>query len=286
MEYPLEFIYKDSNDVEMQDVKQLYPQIQQYQEIWKPVNTFADSGNIRNNVYLISNFGRLYSQITNRILTLVETANGYYRVFLRNENDNKGRYHLIHRIVMNTFYPIYNSNQYQVNHIDGIKSHNWFWNLEWVTCYENIHHAIDNGLKNLKGENHHMHIISNSVADEIGFLLSSTNMTAKEIVKELSDKGVTESIVYNIMNGFTWKDVYDKYNLSSINRNPRSVSDQDIHNICLYYQDNKSNYLKTKDLIIDAIKFAKLPLNDSTFRAAQRILYRITYKNICNLYNY
>ena len=59
----------------------------------------------------------------------------------------------IHRLVALAFIPNPN-NLPEVNHKDGNKLNNCVTNLEWVTGYDNIHHAWETGLvTGLKGEN-------------------------------------------------------------------------------------------------------------------------------------
>lgn len=102
-------------------------------EIWKDV-PFDDN-------YKVSNYGKVYSKRTKKILKGEITQKGYVRVKLSNDK----RY-LIHVIVAKAF--IENIlNKPQVNHIDGNKQNNRVDNLEWCTQSENHKHALNTKLK-------------------------------------------------------------------------------------------------------------------------------------------
>lgn len=106
-------------------------------------------------LYKISNSGDVLSvkryknnhnalQLVNEKLKTTHISNsGYYYVILW--KDNKSYMVSIHRLVAKHFIPN-PENKPQVNHIDGDKSNNCVNNLEWVTCVENMEHAIKNGL--------------------------------------------------------------------------------------------------------------------------------------------
>lgn len=111
-------------------------------EVFKPVPGHP--------MYQVSNYGRVYSDYKKCILTPCVDKDGYLRVSI----DGLGRG--VHRLVAFAFYdpstPNYGD---QVNHKDGIKHNNHISNLEWCTCMENIHHAMDTGLRKDYGENNY-----------------------------------------------------------------------------------------------------------------------------------
>ena len=102
-------------------------------EIWKDVP--FDSN------YKVSNYGRIFSKRTNKILKGELTEKGYIRVAL-----TEHKRYLVHCIVARTFIPN-PENKPQVNHIDGNKQNNYVDNLEWCTQSENMRHALKTGLK-------------------------------------------------------------------------------------------------------------------------------------------
>lgn len=103
------------------------------EEIWKDVP--FDSN------YKVSNYGRIFSKRTNKILKGELTEKGYIRVAL-----TEHKRYLVHCIVAQTFIPN-PENKPQVNHIDGNKQNNYVDNLEWCTQSENMRHALKTGLK-------------------------------------------------------------------------------------------------------------------------------------------
>lgn len=71
------------------------------------------------------------------------SKNGYVYVTLK--ANGKNRNVTVHRIVAEAFIP--NPNDLpEVNHIDGNKSNNSVWNLEWCSKSQNLKHATDNHL--------------------------------------------------------------------------------------------------------------------------------------------
>ena len=127
-------------------------------EVWKDIENFSK--------YQVSNLGNIKSkerytkakdsEIIHRKAFLLKgfvNKKGYKQVTLYDDN-GKPKTMRVHKLVALTF--IENENNLpQINHIDGNKLNNEVSNLEWISNYDNMQHAIKNGLINqeLRKEN-------------------------------------------------------------------------------------------------------------------------------------
>ena len=96
-------------------------------EIWKEIG-FSDGK------YLVSNYGRIKSAKTGRILHQHISHNGYFRVGLQIKGVRK--FYHVHRLVGAAF--VENPNNFpQINHKDENRRNNYAENLEWCTSSYN-----------------------------------------------------------------------------------------------------------------------------------------------------
>lgn len=98
--------------------------------------------------YLISNFGRLYSFMTNKLHNQVMDSYGY-TVYSISYNGQK-KVMKAHRLVCMTFVSEQPEGKDQVNHKDGKKWNNYYKNLEWSDVSEQQIHALQLGLSKPK----------------------------------------------------------------------------------------------------------------------------------------
>ena len=261
-----------------------------YPEEWRYI-TNNEVENVKEYYYMISSYGRVYSCKTNTILNQVISNTGYYRVFLR-LNNGEGRYYSVHRILMKVFNPISNSIEMQVNHKNGDKLKNTYYgnenfdNLEWCTCQENIVHSINTNLRTIiRGEDCSYANITNDQADRIAYMISTQKYSHREIANTV---GCPEHTVDNISAGSIWKEYYNKYNLKDIKRKFNlNLSDEQLHKLFKYFQDNGSKYIVKTNLYRDALKdLFGIDFVYSMSGTMSRLYNRQTRTDISSQYNY
>jgi len=163
-------------------------------EIWKDIKGYGS-------LYQISNCGRVKSLrrknsyrriVKERILKFGLNSSGYYNVnlYLNNRRITIG----IHRLVAEAFIPN-PENKPEVNHKDGIKTHNEDYNLEWCTSKENHAHKNEVLKKHTRGENNGRFKLTDVQIYEIKKLLKTSNLFQKEIAKIFN---VTQSYISQI----------------------------------------------------------------------------------------
>lgn len=107
-------------------------------EIWKDIPHYEGR-------YLISNYGRVFSLLSNKILSMRQNDDGYIVISLQGK-DHKRKTEKVHRLVALAFIPN-PDNKPEVNHLNCIRNDNRIENLEWVTRAENCAYTSQCGNK-------------------------------------------------------------------------------------------------------------------------------------------
>lgn len=168
------------------------------EEIWKDCKYYED-------LYEISNLGRVRSKRTNTIIAQHSNGSGYMAVSLYLEPDGrhgKCKREYVHRLVALTFIPN-PDNKPQVDHIDTVRSNNEVSNLRWVTPSENNNNCITKAK-----------MIANSpsakkvLCIETGKIYNST----QEIARQFKKAGIRDHLTGHTKTycGYHWKYLLQK----------------------------------------------------------------------------
>lgn len=98
--------------------------------------TIADT----DGMYLVSNFGEVFSMKSRKMLKAQDDKDGYKRLAIVMK-DGSIKFRRVHNLVADAFIPNY-GNKEQVNHKDLNRANNNVLNLEWVTAQENTDHKM------------------------------------------------------------------------------------------------------------------------------------------------
>ena len=141
-----------------------------------------------------------------RVLKQRVDGQGYFIVKIWSNKDKKTHRIRIHRIVARTFLGPCPKGK-EVNHKDGIKLHNHYKNLEYVTRSENTQHAYDNGLhvSPMKGK-HGREVGSAKLYDNQVLEIRKLWKTGRYTQAKLAEKYNLRSsgTIRSIVKGETW----------------------------------------------------------------------------------
>lgn len=217
-------------------------------EIFLPISI----DNVVPNRYYISNYGRIFSLYNNEFMSPYITQDGYLRLSLSNINGGSKKMYFVHRLVMMTFFPIDNPDQYQVNHKNGCTWCNWLCNLEWTTPIENIHHMYNELCPEINAIT-----VTREKAEEVAKLIQDISLSLKTIAEMT---GVSYANVRNIACGTCHTDVYYQYGLDKITRR---LPEESLHDIFNLYSQGYQAYEIAKMLNIPKSTVTGIVYNDN-----------------------
>lgn len=230
--------------------------------------------------YLISNYGRLYSIRSCKLLKYQQSEDDYDRVTI--SVDGNKRTILIQRAVQNTFNPIMFPYEYTSDHISGDHHDNSTGNLRWLTNIENIKEGHRKGYIDNRGDNNPQSIFTEREVHRICQLLEQ-KMTYDEILNELNvdknkDIKLLKKAIYSIMCRETYVYISEYYNFERYDMNNYTYK-SNIDYICQLLSEGKS-----KDEICKLLDIEKENIN--TFKSyLSGILRGKYYKDIAIKYN-
>lgn len=163
--------------------------------------------------YLISNYGRVYNTSKNKIMHQKITLTGYCAVLLKTYTKGH-QWILVHQLVADAFLPycIPINEEYVPDHLDGVKTNNFYKNLEWKSRGDNVRSAFKQGLINNAGEHNKHATITDKQAHQICQLLSE-HKTYDDIIDILGfeDCKSIRQLLVRIKNRHKWLHISKDY---------------------------------------------------------------------------
>ena len=197
------------------------------------------------NAYLVSNYGRVWSNCRNIFMNPSPDKDGYFRIGLT-RTDYSRKYIGVHRLVAKAFIPLPDrvdipQEELVVNHKDGNKTNNFVGNLEWCSTYENTRHAIETGLNTYYGERAY----NSNFTDETVLFIADRLMENKSyhdicVLIGLEPTEENMLLIGRIKTKYTYARITEGYDFSNYHSGVGQIlTDEDVHKVCKVFEDVK-----------------------------------------------
>lgn len=225
-------------------------------EIWERVTDRAVPG--VKPFYLVSNYGRVYSEETNSLVSQHKNQDGYMHVSLK--TNNKTISIGVHRLEMLVLDYIEGCEKLEVDHLHCMRDYNYLWGLEWVTHTENIKRAFEKGTANSTGENNNMAILTDEQVRIICKALED-NKSLEEIESMIGEHDSSNfyRLIWNIRNGRRWAHISKDYDIPQLSY--RNFDPEQVKDIRKYLEDNMTSREILNKLGIDTTNMEKKTFN-------------------------
>lgn len=179
------------------DSKEIWKNIQGYEGYYQ-ISSLGNIKSLERTVKTHNQHGETMMKVKERMLKPGTNNHGYSTVVLYINGGKKT--FTTHRLAAIAFIPN-PENKSDVNHEDGIKSHNWVNNLEWDTSSENQKHAFDTELKKPSYGNAKF---TEDQVREIRWLYENTDLSLSGIAIKFESY---KTLIFKIVHRLTWKHI-------------------------------------------------------------------------------
>ncbi len=164
---------------------------------------------VKNDMYLISNYGTVLNKKNNKVKKQHSDPDGYKRVVMMIEGNDR-RAIPVHRLVAWEFVDGFSETNNIVNHINSKRDFNYYKNLEWCNVQHNTVHGYEYG-NGKKGEKNYRNKFPESLIINICELLEKGYSNAEIRVQlDLNTKD-HKDLIKDIRRRKTWKHISRNY---------------------------------------------------------------------------
>ena len=210
-----------------------FPDEKYKNEVWAFLDN-SDVNGIEEDRYQISTYGRLYDRYKGKYYPTENVSKPNYTNHIFYLPNGEKVCICLHLLAARKFKPIFPADSTDVDHIDGVRYHNWIWNLDFVTHAENLIRAVHTGLYPV-AENQQNAIFTNDQIRKVCQLISE-GYSPDDIVTKLKPEipNIERYVINDIKAKRQWVSISDEYDFSNMysKKVSRPFTENEVRLLC------------------------------------------------------